>query len=292
MAKIYIDPGHGGNDPGAVANGIKEKDVVLKIAKYTRKYLQENYNNVSVKMSRTGDTFPSLSARASDANKWGADVFVSIHINAGGGTGYEDYIYIKLSNSSNAGKLRDELHKKLSPHFSQNRGKKNANFAVLRQTKMPAVLTENGFIDNKADAEFLKSDRNLKKLGQDHAEGIAVYLGLSKGKSKTSGSSSGNTSKSISQMADEVIAGKHGSGHANRRESLGISQSEYEKVRDEVNKRAGASSKPSSPKKSVSQMAQEVINGKHGTGHDTRRKSLGISKAQYEKVRAEVNKRL
>ncbi|WP_167751451.1 hypothetical protein [Lentibacillus salicampi] len=84
-------------------------------------------------------------------------------------------------------------------------------------------------------------------------------------------------------MADEVIAGKHGSGHENRRQSLGISQSKYEKVRAEVNRRASGNSK------SVDEMAKEVSQGLHGNGHANRRKSLGVSKATYEKVRAKVN---
>lgn len=102
-----------------------------------------------------------------------------------------------------------------------------------------------------------------------------------------------NTGKSISRMADEVIAGKHGSGHANRRISLGVDASTYAKVRAEVNRRAGVkSSKPTSkPSKTVSQMATEVIAGKHGSGHANRRKSLGVSQATYDKVRAEVNRR-
>src|SRR5690606_6736891 len=103
-----------------------------------------------------------------------------------------------------------------------------------------------------------------------------------------------NEGKTISQMADEVIAGKHGTGHETRRKSFGISKSEYEKVRAEVNKRLGVSTpKPKpKPKKSISQMATEIIQGKHGNGHEQRRKSLGIDKATYEKVRAEVNRRL
>lgn len=109
--------------------------------------------------------------------------------------------------------------------------------------------------------------------------------------SKPSKPSTPSKGKSISQMADEVIAGKHGSGHANRRKSLGISQSEYEKVRAEVNRRAGVKSEPKPSGKSIAAMAQEVIAGKHGSGHENRRKSLGISKSEYEKVRAEVNKR-
>ncbi|GGA80425.1 peptidoglycan DD-metalloendopeptidase family protein [Ornithinibacillus halotolerans] len=99
-----------------------------------------------------------------------------------------------------------------------------------------------------------------------------------------------NTNKSISQMADEVIAGKHGNGHENRRKSLGISQAEYEKVRALVNSRTGTPS--NKPKKTISQMAEEVIKGMHGNGHDNRRKSLGISQSEYEKVKAEVNRRI
>lgn len=116
----------------------------------------------------------------------------------------------------------------------------------------------------------------------------------SKPKSPTKLTPSKPKGKSTSQMASEVIAGKHGSGHTNRRKSLGISQSEYEKVRSEVNKRAGAPTKSTTPatKKSVSQMAQEVLDGKHGNGNDARRKSLGISATEYGKVRLEVNRRL
>lgn len=99
---------------------------------------------------------------------------------------------------------------------------------------------------------------------------------------------SGSNGKSITKMAKEVVAGKHGSGHASRRKSLGISKDKYEKVRKKVNEIAsGGSSKSSS--KSITKMAKEVINGKHGSGHSKRRKSLGISKKKYEKVRKKVN---
>lgn len=97
--------------------------------------------------------------------------------------------------------------------------------------------------------------------------------------------------KSVSQMADEVIKGLHGQGHSQRRKSLGISESEYEKVRAEVNRRLTGKA-PKKTSKSISQMATEVIQGKHGRGHSNRRKSLGVDKATYEKVRREVNRRL
>ena len=94
-------------------------------------------------------------------------------------------------------------------------------------------------------------------------------------------------SKSISTMAKEVIAGKHGNGHATRQRSLGVSNAVYEKVRAEVNRKsAGAGGK------SIATMASEVIAGKHGSGHAARQRSLGVSNNTYAKVRAEVNRRL
>lgn len=99
-----------------------------------------------------------------------------------------------------------------------------------------------------------------------------------------------SSSKSVSQMASEVIAGKHGSGHSNRQRSLGVNNTTYAKVRAEVNRRAGGGSSSGSGK-SISQMATEVLQGKHGNGHANRQRSLGVNNATYAKVRAEVNRR-
>src|SRR4051812_48521298 len=93
MFKLYLDPGHGGSDAGAVGNGIMEKGVTLSIATQIRDILESEYQDVSVRMSRTGDSFLSLSQRTKDANAWGANYFMSIHINAGGGTGFETFVY-------------------------------------------------------------------------------------------------------------------------------------------------------------------------------------------------------
>ncbi|MFP7170752.1 N-acetylmuramoyl-L-alanine amidase [Terribacillus sp. 7520-G] len=159
MVKIYIDPGHGGKDPGAQGNGLKEKDVVLEIAKKVRDRLVAS--GFEVKMSRTGDTYPTLTQRTNEANAWGADFFLSIHINAGGGHGYEDYRYITLSASSSTGKMHATIHKhmkaKVGKYGMPDRGMKQKNLHVLRESKMAAVLTELGFIDNSKDAADLKN---------------------------------------------------------------------------------------------------------------------------------------
>ncbi|MED4979481.1 N-acetylmuramoyl-L-alanine amidase [Geobacillus stearothermophilus] len=173
-----IDPGHGGHDPGAVGNGLQEKDLTLKIALYTRDYIHELYEGVKVYLTREKDVFISLNERAAFANRLNADHFCSIHINAGGGKGFESYVYNgSYSSKLKTQALRNVLHDTIVAETKLvNRGKKEANLAVLRETKMPAVLTENGFIDNKEDA-FLKSDANLRKIALAHAHGLAKAHG-------------------------------------------------------------------------------------------------------------------
>lgn len=191
MVKIYVDAGHGGSDPGAQANGIKEKDITLKIAKKIQSYLGE-YKGVSVKMSRTNDSFPSLNDRTNEANSWGADLFLSIHINSGGGAGYEDYIYTTLSDSSQTAKIRDAIHAAvLKQNGLSDRGKKKDNLHVLRESQMDAILTENGFIDNASDAAKMKDQSWINKVARGHVNGIANYYGLK----KDSGGSDGGSSK-------------------------------------------------------------------------------------------------
>ncbi|MFP7732708.1 N-acetylmuramoyl-L-alanine amidase [Priestia aryabhattai] len=181
MKKIYLDAGHGGADAGAVgANGLYEKNLVLKIQQYLISYLNSTYTGFTIKTTRTTDTFLSLSQRASQANSWGADAFMSIHVNAGGGTGYEDYVYRSASNASKT--FQSIVHGQVQPtllsYNHPNRGRKSANYAVLRLTSMPAVLTEIAFIDNSADAALLQNEAFLKRMGESYAKGIAVYLNL------------------------------------------------------------------------------------------------------------------
>jgi len=151
MFKLYLDPGHGGSDPGAVGNGLREKDVTLSISQKIKEILLAEYNNVSVKMSRIGDIYPSLTQRTNEANNWGADYFLSIHINSGGGSGFESFVH------SGAGAVtvnyQNMIHKEIAKVIGlRDRGKKQASFHVLRASRMPALLTENGFIDTATDA--------------------------------------------------------------------------------------------------------------------------------------------
>ncbi|WP_339201719.1 N-acetylmuramoyl-L-alanine amidase [Peribacillus sp. FSL P2-0133] len=178
MTKVFIDPGHGGKDPGAVGNGLKEKELTLRIGKRIRDILA-GYEKVTVKMSRTGDTFQSLTDRTKAVNNWRADIFLSIHINAGGGTGYEDYIH--TSASAKAKTYQYMIHTEIIKLINiKDRGKKKSNFHVLRETKMPAVLTECGFIDYKTDAALLKKSAFIEALAQGHVNGLVKAFNLKK----------------------------------------------------------------------------------------------------------------
>jgi N-acetylmuramoyl-L-alanine amidase len=179
--RVVIDPGHGGSDPGAVANQLREKDLTLTISKRIRAALLRDYE-VEVDLTRSTDIDVSLQARSAFANRLGADFFLSVHINSGGGEGYEDFIHRDLADTSAAAGLRSVLHDAITPiirrHGLRDRGKKKANFSVLRETRMPAVLTENLFIDNTADAALLRGDAFLAEVAEAHVSGIARALTL------------------------------------------------------------------------------------------------------------------
>ena len=176
MAKVFLDAGHGGKDPGAVGNGIREKDITLAITLRIGEILKKH--KVGVVYSRTTDVFFELHERANKANKGNADIFVSIHCNSAvnnAARGVETYHY---ANSSQGARLARAIQTSIvtSNTFSQNRGVKTANFVVLRQTKMPAALIELGFISNSQDAQILRTKQN--EIAEAVARGILSYLGI------------------------------------------------------------------------------------------------------------------
>ncbi|GGJ91286.1 sporulation-specific N-acetylmuramoyl-L-alanine amidase [Lentibacillus kapialis] len=181
--KLYLDPGHGGSDPGAQGNGMDEKTVNLDIARRIRNILNQDYKNVHVRMSRTYDRTKSLSARTTEANNWGADYYLSIHCNSfnGSARGYEDFIHSSLSDSSTTAAYQDTIHPEIiKVNQLQNRGQKKANFHVLRETTMSALLTENGFIDNAQDAALIKDASWRQTVAQGHVNGLAQAFNLKK----------------------------------------------------------------------------------------------------------------
>lgn len=177
MVKIFIDPGHGGNDPGATGNGLLEKTLTLQIASLIRDILVSEYNNVEVRMSRTGDQTVSLGARTNAANSWGADFYLSVHINSGGGVGFETFVYPGVGNPTTT--YRQILHEEILKAVNfPNRGQKQANFHVLRESNMAAVLTENGFIDSRTDTDKLRTASFREALARGHVNGLARAFNL------------------------------------------------------------------------------------------------------------------
>lgn len=185
---VIIDPGHEGStkglDPGAVGNGLKEADVVLDIAKRVRKALQ-GYN-VTVFLTRESSIKQSLWEKTRFANSKKANFFFSIHINSASSstaTGYEDFMYNATKNK-NTKIIQEIIHSKVRPVLEKygirNRGMKTANFHVLRETTMPALLTEVLFINNPKDATLLKNPTFLEDIAIAFAGGIAQALGLTR----------------------------------------------------------------------------------------------------------------
>lgn len=185
MVKIYLDAGHGGKDNGATGNSLFEKAVTLDITKRINEHLK-SYKNVETLLTRDTDIFLSLAERTDKANKWGADIFLAIHINAAtipSSRGFESHIYTSPDAKTKA--LQNVMHETIFKSISadtdiSDRGKKQSNFHVLRESKMAAILTENLFITNSKDAAFLKKNDFKEKIAVAHVLGLEKFLGLEK----------------------------------------------------------------------------------------------------------------
>lgn len=176
MPKIWIDAGHGGAQPGAVALGHAEKDLTLQLAALLGVELTRC--GFTVAQTRTTDVDVPLNTRGPLANKWGADYFVSVHLNAGGGRGAETWCSITGGKSK---ALAQCIQAELVGLGYIDRGVKTKQgsdgrdyLAVIRQTNMPAVLAEVGFIDSSEDmARF-----DAAKAAQAIARGVCKHTGI------------------------------------------------------------------------------------------------------------------
>ncbi|MDT8858819.1 N-acetylmuramoyl-L-alanine amidase [Alkalihalobacillus sp. MEB130] len=173
---IAIDPGHGGRDPGAVGNGLQEKDIVLAVGLELEKKLKSA--GAKPIMTRNRDVFIELNQRAKIANDAKADIFVSIHVNSGpsGGHGTETWISASSASSKESRDLAEKINKRLVEELgTRDRGVKTANFAVLRETNMPSVLVELGFITNSSDASLMKRSNFNERAANAIYKGIEDY---------------------------------------------------------------------------------------------------------------------
>jgi N-acetylmuramoyl-L-alanine amidase len=181
---LTLDAGHGGKDSGATGNGLQEKDVVLDVVLEARQYLEKHYD-CRVYLTRSTDEFVELRDRTNAANEIKSECLVSVHINAASAetaNGFESFVYKTDGPDSKSVALQNILHSKLAPLWTakgqRDRGKKKANYHMVREFKGAAVLVELGFISNKQDSTLLKSSAFRDKNAHAIAEGIAFYLKL------------------------------------------------------------------------------------------------------------------
>ena len=176
MKTIVIDAGHGGDDPGAVNAGRLEKDDNLRLAQAVQQKLLAQGQRVV--MTRDSDVFVALLTRSEIANDSGADIFVSLHRNAvennPSANGVENWVY---TNAAPAAKeyAQTVLSRIVDVGVQSNRGVKAGNFSVLRNTGMPAMLLEMGFITNDRDNELF--DQNLDAYAGAIAQALLESLG-------------------------------------------------------------------------------------------------------------------
>lgn len=168
--RVYFDAGHGGYDPGAVKY-VKEVDVNIKVVNYAVEYLKEHFDVEIYKDLTANDSLTTICNRA---NKWKADLFVSIHFNAGGGDGFEAWVY------SSANKALGVCFEKYVKQAGQNsRGVKiDPELIVLNSTDMKAILCEIAFVDNKKDIKDWDENSELKEMGKAIALATADWLDL------------------------------------------------------------------------------------------------------------------
>lgn len=184
MTKIFIDPGHGGPDPGAVGNGVTEEYVNLNVSLELARLLRQAGFDVKLYRTTSDENVlenknADLRNRAAMANNWGADYFISIHTNSSplpSAQGTEAYVY-RLGGTSErlAQSIVDSISNDLG---SVNRGVMQANFAVLRRTNMPAVLVELGYLTNATEALNLNSPAWQRAVAKAIFNGIVNSIGL------------------------------------------------------------------------------------------------------------------
>lgn len=180
---IAIDPGHGGPDPGAVGNGLKEKDITLRMAQRVAGLLSAK--GARPLLTRNADYEVGLYERTDMANRAGAEIFVSIHINANINPAVQGTATYILSPAGGGDPSRREESRKLASYIQarlvqrlglENDGVLEANFAVLRTSAMPAVLVEVAYITNPQEAALLIQDWFVEETAQGIVQGIMDYL--------------------------------------------------------------------------------------------------------------------
>lgn len=187
MVKIAIDAGHGMRTPGKMTpDGMHEFEFNSKVADYLKIGLSE-YEDIEILYVHDpdGSSDVPLNTRTNNANKWKADLYLSLHANAFGSGSWNDAhgieTFIHPDTPQKTKDIATVIHKNITSATKlKNRGLKRSNFHVLRETDMSAVLVEHAFMTNKNEAALLKSDSFRKLCAQAHVKSLVSYFNLKK----------------------------------------------------------------------------------------------------------------
>jgi len=183
--KIYIDPGHGGDDPGAVANGFIERDINLVMSFALAKFLK--FLGADIKLSRaTNSVNKSIESRAKEALAWRSDLLISVHNNAGGGDGFEA-IHTIFEEQSIGDDVAKSIGRAVVEYTDQNVrrifNKENSKgrdwYGINRLSgRIPSVITEGAFLDHAEDVKIIDTVEEQQYFGYIIGIGIATYFGV------------------------------------------------------------------------------------------------------------------
>ena len=177
---IILDAGHGGNDEGAKVSSLIEKKITLSTTLKVKRYLERL--GYRVLLTRSRDIFISLQKRTFLANKYKGAIFVSIHYNSAKN---KEAHGVEVFYCDGAESNRMKHSKKLAQHVlfhliretgARSRGIKGGNLFVIRETKMPSILVEAGFITNPEEGDLLLETAYLEKIAKGIAEGVDLYF--------------------------------------------------------------------------------------------------------------------
>lgn len=177
LAKICVDPGHGGSDPGAVSGTTQEKTLNLAIAQWLKTYLESD--GFSVVMTRSTDVYVNLTTRYTIANNNNADAFVSVHNNSGVSTARgTECIYPSNHDVNSSIGLATEVTNAIvdgTPIPKHRDPYSSSTLIVLKYTQMPAIIAECGFITNTYDRNYLVTSSGQECMGSSIELGVYFW---------------------------------------------------------------------------------------------------------------------
>lgn len=286
MFKLALNAGHSyltagkrclkSIDPNETREYVLNKRVCDKIQS-----ILSEFQEIEILRIDDGSEIP-LRLRTDKANSFGADFYLSIHHNAGiyGGTGggIEAYVYKKVDNTTLSWQndLYQELIKQTTLRGNRATPLKSADFAEVRDTKMPAVLLELGFMDSLSDTPIILNEAFADKAAKACADVIVKKANLAKKPQK----------KSLNEIANEVIKGAWGNGEE-RRKRLTEAGYDYSEVQSLVNSIVSKTE----VQKNTLEIAKEVIKGLWGNGQD-RKNRLTKAGYNYNEIQTKVNELL